>query len=182
MPASLADLENLFFQPQKGETLNDAKYRFYAQSGFSAADITDFMKAFTDPWKAWTPVISGIGSAIGDGTAVGRYKQLGKTVFFRSRVTRGASTLWGTAGVQQTVPVQGNNSIAANLLNIHGTLFRTGANSYALFSGIASLNNPSVIVPYIIGTGGGATKITDTVPSAGTAGDYLELSGTYESA
>jgi len=46
-------------------------------------------------WTAYTPTLGGTGWAIGDGTVLGAYCQIGKVVFFRASVTFGSTSTFG---------------------------------------------------------------------------------------
>lgn len=71
-------------------------------------EVTDYMTASTAAWTSSAPTwTASAGSpAVGNGTLTGRYRRLGKSVFWMFRLTAGTTTTFGTAGAffQFTIP------------------------------------------------------------------------------
>jgi hypothetical protein len=56
-------------------------------------------------WTAWTPTLSGTGWAIGDGTLLATYCQIGKVVHFRIQITFGSTSTFGAGALTLSLPV-----------------------------------------------------------------------------
>jgi hypothetical protein len=128
-------------------------------------------------WRSYTPTIGGSGAALGNGTIVGQWTRIGRTIHWYVTLTRGSTTTYGS-GIQLGLPVASVNDTRKGVSAVQGQLLRTGVNWYAL----TGLTTTAVVLPYLIGTSGAFTAVTDTVPSAGAAGDTLEMYGTYQAA
>lgn len=109
-------------------------------------------------WTAYTPTVTGTASFVG--TATGRFKQIGKTVFVSVQVT---CTTGGNAG-SVSLPVSSATSFAGVMLGREVTA--TGALWQAYVGGSVSV----------------ATLFTYNNTIAMSAGHTLHISGTYENA
>lgn len=60
-----------------------------------------------DAWTSYTPIWTGAvtNPVLGDGTLVGAYKQVGKIVFVRVKLSAGSTTTFGTGAWYFTLPV-----------------------------------------------------------------------------
>jgi hypothetical protein len=159
-----------------GGGLNDIKI---ANSGDTLIDslVTYVGGSTRGAWRSYTPTIGGSGAALGNGTIVGQWTRIGRTIHWYATLTRGSTTTYGS-GIQLGLPVASVNDTRKGVSAVQGQLFRTGVNWYAL----TGLTTTTVVLPYLIGTSGAFTAVTDTVPSAGAAGDTLEMYGTYQAA
>lgn len=68
--------------------------------------------AINTAWTSYTPSWTSSGSypILVDGTLTGFYKQIGKTVFVRVKLTTGTSTVFGTGAWRFSLPVQAKTS------------------------------------------------------------------------
>jgi hypothetical protein len=74
--------------------------------------ISDLLTALTDAWTSYTPTWSTTGTApaLGNGTLVGKYKQIGKTVKVYIALTAGSSTTFGSNTFTFALPVAAANT------------------------------------------------------------------------
>jgi hypothetical protein len=139
------------------------------------------LKWDNDAWASWTPVISGTGWSVGNGTLTATYKQIGKTVFFRIRFVLGSTTGKGAGGLGWSLPVNTtSNQIYASFANanyldsgnevVMGYVHSEGTNNINLYAINAS------------GTYAKQTSITSTVPFTWATNDEIFINGTYEAA
>jgi hypothetical protein len=134
-------------------------------------------------WTSYTPTITadGGGFSLGNGVASGRYKQIGKTVFFHAKLVYGSTTSPGSGHWNFSLPVTAHSSnftFSASILD----------SGVAWYGGIGNGN-------YTGSTTSFAVNVTS--PSAGTAtwvvvgnggpftwgdADNITISGSYEAA
>ena len=134
-------------------------------------------------WTAYTPTITADagGFALNNGTLTGRYKQIGKTVFFSLKFLFGSTTSAGTGHWNFSLPVNAydsNFTFSAAILD----------NTVAWYGGIGngnytgSTSSFAVIIP---GTSA-ATTTWATVGNGGPfswgTGDNITITGSYEAA
>lgn len=88
--------------------------------GTDMQTMADIATTLTGAWTSYTPVWTANGTAVslGNGTIVGAYRQLGKTVDARIVLTMGSTTTFGTSFYLFTIPVT-----AANLLSLGSAKF-----------------------------------------------------------
>ena len=128
-------------------------------------------------WTAYTPVLGGTGWALGNGSVIGAYRQLGKVVHFRFQITFGSTSTFGSAQLTVTVPVADQSGAnfqptCVGLVNLSGGTYQmtadVGASVARVWGGAGTL--------------GQVTGVTATVPSTWVSGSVLRMSGTYEAA
>jgi hypothetical protein len=134
-------------------------------------------------WTAYTPTITadGGGFALNNGTVSGRYKQIGKTVFFKLKFIFGSTTAAGTGHWNFSLPVTAYDSS----FTFSATILDEGV---AWYGGIGnggytgSTSNFAVIIP---GTSAAVTTWA-TVGNGGPflwgAADNITITGSYEAA
>lgn len=127
-------------------------------------------------WQTWTPSYTNI--TVGNGTVVAKYKQVGKKVSFRFRLTFGTTTSISTAPTI-TLPVTAASD-AVDFFSGDGaqTVGGTGASQ----GGSVYILSTTTMRPVSINTNGVYIDITATVPFTWTNTDRLQVSGTYEAA
>ena len=144
-------------------------------TGASASDLT--------AWTGYTPTITadGGGFSLGNGTVSGRYKQIGKTVFFYAKFVYGSTSNAGSGHWNFTLPVEAYNSnytFSATILD-DGTAWYGGigngnyTGSTTSFAVNVTSPNAGVSTWVVVGNGGPFTW--------GTA-DNITISGSYEAA
>lgn len=138
----------------------------------------------TGAWTAYTPTWTSTGTApaLGNGTLVGAYAQIGKTVIFRFAFTAGSTSTYGSGSYIFSYPVAPHSAIGGN----YGFLLA----GYAEDSGVAgySINfgrGASATGFYLASTSngvGGANTYQTTVPFTWGSGDFFSVHGMYEAA
>jgi hypothetical protein len=134
-------------------------------------------------WTSYTPTITadGGGFALNNGTLTGRYKQVGKTVFFKLKFVFGSTTAAGTGHWNFSLPVTAYDSnftfSAAILDNGNSWYGGIGNGNYT-----GSTSNFAVIIP-------GTSSSVTTWASVGNGGpfiwgtdDNITITGSYEAA
>ena len=155
-----------------GSVLTAAQWDATVRDGFNAFGA---MTSYTPTWGS-----SGTAPTIGNGTVIGAYSQIQKTVFFRCGVTFGTTTTFGTGNYTLTLPTAPSSGIP--YWSFLGYALQ-GGNAYTLTfdvnggSSTAALNYQSSLV-------GLKTRVTPTAPLTWTAttNNGFWFSGTYEAA
>lgn len=132
-------------------------------------------------WDTYTPGWSATGTApaLGNGTLVGAYLQLGKTVLFTIKWTAGSTTTYGTGQYRFNLPftVGSADHIATGFIGDSSV----GAAGYtAAVIGLIAAGTITV-APYA-GNVGAAQAVSNTTPQTFANGDRIWLSGTYQAA
>jgi hypothetical protein len=134
-------------------------------------------------WTSYTPTITadGGGFALNNGTLTGRYKQVGKTVFFNLKFVFGSTTSAGTGHWNFSLPVtayDSNFTFSAAILD-DGVAWYGGigngnyTGSTSSFAVIIPGTNASVTTWASVGNGG---------PFIWGTSDNITISGSYEAA
>lgn len=134
-------------------------------------------------WTAYTPTMTadGGGFALNNGTLTGRYKQVGKTVFFSLKFVFGSTTSPGAGHWNFSLPVtayDSNFTFSAAILD--DTVAWYGGIGNGNYTG--STSNFAVIIP---GTNASVTTwavVGNGGPFIWTANDNITISGSYEAA
>ena len=134
-------------------------------------------------WTAYTPTITADagGFALNNGTLTGRYKQVGKTVFFKLKFVFGSTTSPGTGHWNFSLPVtayDSNFTFSATILDDTVAWYGGIGNgnytgSTSSFAVIIPGTNASVTTWAVVGNGG---------PFIWTTNDNITISGSYEAA
>lgn len=129
-------------------------------------------------WFVYTPAWSSSGTqpVLNNGTATGRYCQVGKTVTFHAHIQPGSSTTYGSGTYRVSLPVAPRAGNPSQILQVRVFDNSTGQ-AYMGQSTAASLT-PTLTVQ-------GSTNLDSagpTTPITFAAGDSLQISGTYEAA
>jgi hypothetical protein len=147
--------------------------------GNGAQAIRDLVDGIEAAWTAYTPTWTGSGSnpAIGNGSVVGRYKRIGKTIIFRVIITAGSTTTFGTGNYSIGLPVAAH---ATGRQVCHGDI--ASGSTYSMRGRIeAGASTTQLWTPGTV-AGGADRTVTPTVPAALANGSVLVLEGTYEAA
>ena len=143
-------------------------------TGASASDL--------NPWTAYNPTWTSDSSApvIGNGSLTGRYKQIGKTVFFNLKLTYGSTTTGGAGAWMFGLPVtayDANYQFAASILNAgfawYGAIGNGNYKGSTSYFTLIHQNDTATTV------WGGVSQIA---PFNFGAGDTVTVSGSYEAA
>jgi hypothetical protein len=142
-------------------------------TGASASDLTE--------WTAYTPTITSDSGTfiLGNGTLTGRYKQIGKTVFFHAKLIYGSTSSPGTGHWNFSLPVTAQNSnftFSATILDDGASWYGGIGNgnytgSTTSFVVIIPGTSPSVTTWAVVGNGG---------PFSWGTADNITISGSYE--
>ncbi len=180
-------------------TQTTVKYAVVVSSSFSTNttvtiavnnDYTIANAAITSPYYSYqanpqgypshftyTPTLTNI--TIGNGTATGRYAQIGSLAFFSFNLTCGSTTSMGTNPIF-TVPVVPKYS---NSIVIASLLLDSGTASYFSTSVNESVGTKENVYTYVHAASGSYATynlVTATVPFTWTTNDRLSATGTYE--
>lgn len=126
-------------------------------------------------WNAWTPNIST--GTLGNGTSVGRYIQIGKTVIANGLITRGSTTSFAT-GLVVDLPVTGQSTVvqaAASVVYGQGLLLSVGA-------GLLSTTNITFVAQNAAGTYLSSATLTNSIPWTWATGNTVTFQVIYEAA
>ena len=140
--------------------------------------LRDNLKAIGDPWTAYTPTWTATTTnpAIGNGTIVGSYSEVGKWIRFRLKVTMGSTTTYGSGAYLFSLPVAPLASLSSDAFNVQGVVFDTSATARAFRSGY--LGGASALA---LADQAGAV-VNATVPFTLANGDSISITGSYEAA
>lgn len=136
-------------------------------------------------WSAYVPAFTSSGTApnVGStGTIVGAYRQRGKTIDYRAKITYNGAGIAGTGNFNIGLPVQPKAAVEDTAIG-YAALFDSSAGAAAgrfgasVFCSVASTSFARIALG---GSGGGVW--TATAPFAPAAGDIISISGTYEAA
>jgi len=126
-------------------------------------------------WNAFTPSWANI--TIGNGTNVGFYKQIGKAVFVRTKLTFGTTSAMGTAP-EMTLPVTSVN-YGATLTDWLGLAYLQGN------LGVVRWRTTTTVDPTVINTAstyGGQNGVNATIPVTWASTNVLSMDFNYEAA
>jgi len=149
------------------QTLGDLYLRNVAGSGWNRI----FQE--TDVWSSYTPswTTTGTAPSLGNGTLVGKFKQVGKTVFFRSSLTIGSTTTVGTGNWMFSLPV----TAISGLSQTCSAMVAQGSNVYGSVGWINGTNG--IFRTYV---GSSNTGVSNTVPNAWASTHTINWTGVYE--
>jgi hypothetical protein len=126
-------------------------------------------------WTAYTPTLGGF--TPGNGTATGRYLQIGKLVIFVAKFTFGSTSAAAAAVPTLTLPVTAVGTDLA--FNLAGWFEDTGVQKYRASVYLTTTGAAGAV---IIGASGAATTPSTTTPFTWGNTDVLHIGGTYEAA
>jgi hypothetical protein len=136
-------------------------------------EITNYMTASTSAWTTYTVTWSGgAGVSLGNGTLVGKYRQLGKTVQVKIKLVAGSTTTFGSTVWSFSLPVTAlSTSVEV------GSLYMLDSGT-ANRSGSCLLNTTTTL--FCITSAD--TDVGPSTPQAWANGDALVACITYEAA
>jgi len=179
--ATAADRTTVLTAPAEGDlSYEEDTDTFYLYTGsvwvaVSSAAAMALATAAAAAWASFTPTWTGsvTNPVIGNGTMVGAYLQVGKTVQFRLVVTMGSTTTYGSGAWGLTLPVAPNSSQAAAAVYVDSS-------ASTRCSGSAWLTSGSGIFRMLPPTDAASSGISPTVPFTWATSDQIIISGTYE--
>jgi hypothetical protein len=154
-------------------------------------DNTDKLETLFGPlltsWQTFTPTWTSDGSApsIGNGSMAGRYKQIGKTVFFNMSITFGSTTSFGSGAYFWSGPVPakiGAGPAATNPFVLTGVMTDAAVANYAFVGGYFNTATQYNIQCISSITNRQSFAIGSTQPFTWGNGDQIFTAGIYEAA
>lgn len=135
-------------------------------------------------WKTYTPIWTTTGStpSIGNGSLLGRYFQLGRTITVQISLTIGSTTNPGVAGAAWifTLPVSPLSS-GFNIMSLNAFAQHNSGAEIHLGKSIIQAGTINLIRSYFPATSTGTVGFTTaTFPFTWANTDILSISGTYE--
>lgn len=119
--------------------------------------------------------ISGTGWSLGNATVEAAYKEIGKTVHFRLRITWGSTSTFGGSPLVINLPRQAAHVWAAH----YGWCIDASTSARYVLQGYAAGGST---VSQLTTVTSPTTNLVTNNPFAWAAGDHLVLQGTYEAA
>lgn len=138
--------------------------------------VNDAVDDILEAWTSYTPTLTNF--TLGNGTRVAHYKQNGKTVHFKIRLTLG-TTSSVTGNPTFTLPVT-----AVSATTLFGKSFYNDA-SVGFFDAGLIQDSATVISTRAVNasaTYATYTAVSSTIPFTWTTNDYIDIGGTYEAA
>jgi hypothetical protein len=129
--------------------------------------------SYTPSWTAAT------NPAIGNGTIVGSYTQVEKTVYFRVVISFGSTTTFGSGAYTITLPT---TATGTGRLAFPGLLYN-GSTLYSIVGHVATGGANMLLYYQSVGTTGQISPMSGTLPVGLTAaaGNTITIHGVYES-
>lgn len=130
--------------------------------------------AYTTTWAA-----SGAAPAIGNGTLVGRYAQIGKHVHFTIQLTAGTTTTFGTGAYSFSLPA----TPAGPSVTVVGAAFAFDVSASSSNTAVVVLTGGNINIHYPATWPSGVdTVYGQTTPWTWATSDTMNISGVYEAA
>ena len=146
-------------------------------AGFTDGDIVDAadLNTIAGAWDSFTVTLTNV--SIGNGTATGFYKKIGRTVVYRVLVTFGSTTSV-SGSITIGLPVTGTAS-----QGVHN-VFMTDDSAAATYPGVVSPNTTSAVIRAINTSATYATQTatSSSIPFTWATSDVIRLTGVYEAA
>lgn len=161
-----------------GETPSATKWNQLGSNDAHLADIVDPTEG--DAWATWSPTPTNY--AVGNGTQVAKYHQIGKSVNFKFKLTFGSTT--SVSGQPAfTLPVTGTDTLMIFPCSLHDA-------SGEVQPSTAQQTSTTVVTIYRLVTVTGSNPvainrsntISSTQPWTWTTSDVIIVNGTYEAA
>jgi hypothetical protein len=148
-----------------GAVLTAAQWDATVRDGFNAFGA---MTSYTPTWSSL-----GTQPALGNGTLVGAYSQIQKTVFFRIKLTTGSTSTYGTSAYALSLPV----TVASGARwAFSGFLQDSSTGSVYAITGGATSTTASLYNA----TASPLTGVSATAPFTFATGDTIDIQGWYE--
>jgi len=145
------------------------------------ANLADSATGIESAWTSYTPSWTAVTTnpVINNGTITGKYKQIGKTVFFSVFVTMGSTTTYGTGEWRISLPVTAASAkgVVVNLLALD-----SGAAWYHGLALSAWINSTTTIALVQSEGGSAISGFTSTNPMTWATNDEFFITGIYEAA
>lgn len=152
----------------------------------TAADLNETNAAIQrlqDPWVDYTPQWSTALTqpALGNGTIVGEWRQVGRTVDFRIEITAGSSTTFGSGAHLFTVPIPFEDGWGIHTPVGQGVFFdASAANGGTAYTRVVCRYDTTTQRVVLRDSGG--VPVNGSNPVAGAINDKFILTGRYQAA
>lgn len=144
-------------------------------------EIRDQLNSMFGAWTAYTPTWTAVTTnpALGNGSLVGRYMKIGRTVFCNINLVAGSTTTFGSGNYSWSLPAQ---AASAGMAVIGSGQLINGSNRYAGYIVVASgVTTTNFFVPTST-TSSLTDFLTGTRPETLAATAQIRLSFVYEAA
>lgn len=142
--------------------------------------LTGIQAAWATDSRASTVIWTGTGTspALGNGTIVSRYRQIGKTTDWELRITMGSTTTFGSAGWILTPPVTPANTY---LVNAYSRAYDVSLSSTLGWQASVDLVSAALQVACPATTQPNADRlVTSAIPFAWATGDVLSVNARFD--
>ncbi|MGW7239743.1 hypothetical protein [Streptomyces sp. NPDC054804] len=145
-------------------------------------EVRDQWNTVLGAWTSYTPTFgsSGTAPALGNGTLVGQYMKIGRTVVVSLVLTVGSTTTFGSGNLNFSLPATVSSAAAGAVLNC--SVSRTGTQNFVV--GAAPLTNSGTTTATMwfasTSTTGDWDAWTTNTPWTVAAGDVIRVWGTYQ--
>jgi hypothetical protein len=143
-------------------------------------EIRDQFNTFFGSWTAYTPTWTSTGTApaLGNGTLIGRYMKIGRTVICHINLTSGSTTTYGTGSYSFSLPATSANA-GASLVSSVQFLGTARWGGECVISANATTTSPFLSTS---STDARLTGMTATVPETLASGAQVRMTFSYEAA
>lgn len=130
---------------------------------------------------SWTPTIGGSGGSptVGNGTATGKWTQIGKIGIFEAKIVAGTTTVFGSVSTVVSLPFTLDTAILDGR-HLIGDFEFLDVSAPAAYWGKLAVASSTGADLYMINTGGSyaqPSNVTTAVPAAVGTGDVLRITG-----
>ena len=131
--------------------------------------VTGIQGGQTGFWTAYTPTLGASGTvpSLGNGTLVGKYTQIGLTVFYKLQLTLGSTTTLGSGYLQLGVP----SNITDLLISVNSVLNPGGTARAGGGQAVSPSTVRAMINDVLVGA---------TAPTTFETGNFIRITGMYE--
>lgn len=132
-------------------------------------------------WSSYTPAFTSTGTppSLGNGTAVGRYLQAGKTVHMQIAITFGSTSTFGTGNFRIGLPGAAASAMEQRL---SASVYNSSSDEDMVGFGIIDASASVVKIKAPPTSSSDATSVDHDDPFTWATGDQIRLWGTYEGA
>ncbi len=149
-------------------------------AGWVTGDVVDAadLNTIAGAWDAFTPTLTNI--TLGNGTATGYKKKVGRCVFFWVQVTFGSTTSVSAGGVRVDLP---ETAAAAGAGAFDVSFFDDSAGAATGYFTGGAIMETTYVALRAVGTAatyGGLTGLTSTIPFTWATSDWFRVAGFFE--
>lgn len=139
---------------------------------------------FPGPWQTYTPTwgaVTGAAPTIGNGSLLGRYQQIGKTVTFRAQINMGSTSTYGTGQWTIGLPVPASSTTLLQTI-IPGHMWDVSATNGYVLIGYVNVASPGSVTMEVQDGAAGTDSLAQGTPVSFANGDLVTVAGSYEAA